>query len=199
LAHSLQEWGHCLKHHKYYWKKSSMSSKQLKPLKQCMQLFIFITRWWNIGWIALQKIRWESGDHNHIIRHFINSSHFSEYATCCHSCFRINQCTRTKAEDDCKLETGFHFKSTLLSQWKPHFKHSDEEQAATLSCSHVLFFYFVSVNKTVSSIFLHVEFHMQMFCAQYLYESWRENTIFHSRCSLLNCSASTSLLIKRYN
>ena len=34
LAESLQEWEHSFKHHMHSWKKSAMSSKQLKALKQ---------------------------------------------------------------------------------------------------------------------------------------------------------------------
>lgn len=49
LAETLQEWEYSLKHRKHYWKRSAMSSKQLKPLKQAVQLFILVKRWENTG------------------------------------------------------------------------------------------------------------------------------------------------------
>lgn len=88
LAETLQEWEHSLKHHKHCWKRYAMSSKQLKPVKQTVQLFILVKRWENTGWITLQQIRWESGEHNHIIKDLINSSYFSKYITDFHSSFQ---------------------------------------------------------------------------------------------------------------
>lgn len=106
LAETLQEREHSLKHHKHYWKRSAMSSQQLKPLKQTAQLFILVKRWENTGWITLQQIRWESREHNHIIKDLINSSHSSKHATSCHSSFQNRLRLQGQSRDDGRIRSS---------------------------------------------------------------------------------------------
>lgn len=188
LAETLQEREHSLKHHKHYWKRSAMSSQQLKPLKQTVQLFILVKRWENTGWITLQQIRRESREHNHIIKDLINSSHSSKQATSCHSSFQNRLRLQGQSRDDGRIRSSIF--SLNQPQMKVQLRPSRmrcKEWSSPLDFFYTLWnisgFYKVCPHiRRVSFVFLHC---LSFISRRSVFSIWtavEEETIFCSRC-----------------